>query len=76
LFELIFGAVLVLITAFVFYLGIHYIHETKALTQRGDTQFNKQDYVKKNREQFGASNRGTSMDGRNIYAKSPSDLGL
>lgn len=76
MFEYIFGGALVLITAFVFYLGIHYIREIKASTQRADTQFNKQDFVKENREQFGASNRGTSMDGRKIYAKSPSDLGL
>lgn len=74
--EIIFGAVLVAITGFIFHLGIHYLQEIKASSQRVDTQFNKQEYVKENREQVGVSNRGTSMDGRKIYSKSPSDFGL
>lgn len=76
MFDLIFGAVLVLIIGFVLLQGIRYIREIKAAAQRVDAQFNKQDYVKENRETFGASNMGTSMDGRKIYSKSPSDLGL
>lgn len=74
--EIIFGAVLVAIVGFIFHLGIRYLQEIKASSQRVDTQFNKQEYVKENREQVGVSNRGTSMDGRKIYSKSPSDLGL
>lgn len=74
--EVIFGIVLLLITIFIICLGIHYIHEIKASTRRTDTQFNKQEYVKDNRQQVGVSNRGSSMDERKIYIIGPSDLGL
>ena len=33
-------------------------------------------YVKKNMDQFGANNRGTSMDKQKIFVVSPSDLGI
>lgn len=69
-------AVLCFITAVIIIIGIRYIRAAKAAAQRRNTKFNKQRYVKEQRKQFGASNRGTSMDGRKIYAKSPSELGL
>lgn len=70
------GIGLALIVGSVFYLGIRHISDIMASTKKVVVQLNKQDYVKQNRQQYGASNRGTSMDKRNVYAKTPSDLGL
>ncbi len=71
-----FIAGLVLIIGLFFCIGIRYIREVKASTQQTDPEFNKQEYVKDNRNKFGVSNKGTSMDERRIYVKSPSDFGV
>lgn len=39
-------------------------------------EFDKQDYVKKNRIRFGVNNKGTSMDCCKIFTVSTSGLGL
>lgn len=55
-------------------IGWRYIHLAKRTKQQ--QQKSKQSYVKENIKQFGANNRGTSMDKQNIFVVSPSDLGI
>lgn len=74
--EILFGIVLLAFFVPIFIWGIRYLKEIKNKALQNGVQPNKQEYVKQNRGRFGVSNRGTSMDGCEIYSKSPADLGL
>lgn len=74
--EILLGVVLLVFVVPIFGWGIRYLKEIKAKALHSSIQPSKQEYVKQNRKCFGVSNRGTSMDGCEVYSKSPADLGL
>lgn len=69
-------AVIIIVVALFLFAGVYYIRNTMKSAEINCTAFNKQSYVKKNRRQFGVENRGTSMDGKEIFTVSPVDMGL
>ena len=74
--EVITVIVLGIVAILFFAVGVLYVHITKKSAKASHTAFNKQEYVKQNRAEFGVENRGTSMDGQKIFTVSPSDIGL
>ena len=56
--------------------GVAYVYATAFSSSRNIDRTNKQEYVKQNRNYFGASNKGTSMDGQKIYIVEYSKLGF
>lgn len=65
--------ILVIVALTIAFIGGYYAHlANKAKQQKKCTQ----SYVKENMKQFGANNRGTSMDKQKIFVVSPSDLGI
>ena len=66
----------VLVAAGSIAVGAVYVHATACSSSRNIDQTNKQEYVKQNRNYFGASNKGTSMDGQEIYTVEYSKLGF
>ena len=55
------------------FIGWRYARLAKSTKQQTES---KQSYVRENMKQFGANNRGTSMDKQKIFVISPSDLGI
>ena len=65
--------ILVIVALTIAFIGGYYVHLAKNARKAIS---NKQLYVKENIKQFGANNRGTSMDKQKIFVVSPSDLGI
>lgn len=67
----------VLLVAGSIFVGLHYIGQYEASEKTNSPQpLNKQTVVKTRREEFGASNRETSMDGAPIHIIPYDDLGV
>lgn len=64
---------IVLMILFIF-IGYFYVKESANKTETFDS--NEQEYIKKNRELYGVSNKGTSLDNKEIYTIDISKLGL
>lgn len=65
--------ILVIVVLTIAFIGGYYAHLAHNAKQQKES---KQSYVQENIKQFGANNRGTSMDKQKIFVVSPSDLGL
>lgn len=64
---------LVIVALIIVFIGWYYVHLANSAKKKKES---KQLYVKENIKQFGANNRGTSMDKQKIFVVSPSDLGI
>ena len=64
---------LIIVSLVIAFISWHYIRLVKNVKQQ---QQSVQSYVKENIKQFGANNRGTSMDKQKIFVVTPSDLGI
>ena len=64
---------LVIVPLSIAVIGWRYVRLAKSTKQQTES---KQSYVRENMKQFGANNRGTSMDKQKIFVISPSDLGI
>ena len=64
---------LVIVALIIAFVGGYYVHLANNAKRQKES---KQLYVKENIKQFGANNRGTSMDKQKIFVVSPSDLGI
>lgn len=72
--KLFFAAYVGLLIGF-FFEGLHYLKEVAELEKVNQSKFNKQQFVKDNRDVFGINEKGCAQVNE-VYAVSPQDMGF